>query len=589
MDRATPELSKREAVCVAIASLIFAAVFLYPMLSPVGQLGSNLSNWIMQPIEWQHLTRLPSNGDADLFTELRWVSYWTVVHFHQLPFWNPYKCGGMGMLSNPESAIVTPFFIFYLMFGLVAGINLDIYLHLAIMFAGGYYLGRALGLNRTAATVSAMVFPASSWFYLHLSVGHFNFLPGAYLPWVAALLFVAIESKRFLPAVIGGLLCALTLTEGNYTFLYTAIIVAIVAIVLSLISWSLRPFFSGVAIGLFGLGFAALRLFPMAQQLATYPKNPFGIEAISMQLIRRFLLSSNQDLFRPRIGFEFAWCEYGAYVSLAFVFLAAVGLVARPIKSLPWLLAAIVFVLFARGWTGEHSFVFILLYLPMGSSTGLTGRYLIPFVFCVGVIAAYGADYICANLRPRGAPFVLILLAVGAVNSWIVGAPNARYLYMYPIRTAPYSNTFRQFWTVNTGMMTEINLANMASVNCQGYGYNDIPENPRGYNQSGYRGEYYLLAGGTARETLWTPNRLRYDVDLPGPTALIINQNAYPGWHSIGDGKLYSEGGLIGVRLPAGRHSVELVYIPDRILLAVLVTLLTTLAAIVIWKIERKN
>ncbi|HUA33738.1 MAG TPA: hypothetical protein VMA09_09055 [Candidatus Binataceae bacterium] len=586
MDR-TAVISRREALWLAAASLVFAAAFLYPTLSPVGELGSSLANWITRPLAYDHLLRLPSNGDADLFTELRWVPYWTVVHFHQLPFWNPYKCGGMGMLSNPESAIVTPFFLLYLMFGMVAGIDLDIYLHLAIMFAGGYYLGRMLGLNRIAATVCAVVFPASSWFYLHLSVGHLNFLPGAYLPWIAALLFESIESNKFFPAVIGGLLAALTLTEGNYTFLYTTIVIAMVAVILSLIKRSPRPFLSGAVIGLFGLGFAALRLIPMSQQLAIYPKHPFGIEPISMQLIRSFLLSPDQDLFRPRIGFEFAWCEYGAYISLAFLFLAAVGLVARPVKSLPWVLPAIVFILFARGWTGQHSFVFILLYLPMGSSTGLTGRYLIPFVFCVGVIAAYGADYLCANLRPRGVYLAVTLLIIGTIDSWIVGAPNARYLFMYPIQRAPYSASFRQFWTLNTGMMTEINLANMASVNCQGYGYNDIPENPRGYNQSGYRGEYYLLGGGTVNQRLWTPNRLRYDVDLPGPTSLIVNQNAYPGWHSIGDGELYSDGGLIGIRLPAGRHSIELIYVPDRILLALLITLVTISAAIVIWKLEK--
>jgi hypothetical protein len=95
-----------------------------------------------------------------------------VTHFHQWPFWNPYKCGAMPMLGNPESGIVTPFLLFYLILGLIPGMLLDeIYLHVAIMFAGGYVFGRELGLVPLAALVLAAMFaveflaiaPCCSW------------------------------------------------------------------------------------------------------------------------------------------------------------------------------------------------------------------------------------------------------------------------------------------------------------------------------------------------------------------------------------------------------------------------------------------
>lgn len=582
-------ISRREALWLTLGSLGFALVFLYPMLSNFGDLGPALALWIGRGPVLGHLARLPSNGDTDLFTELRWVPYWTVVHFHQLPFWNPYKCGGMGMLSNPESSIVTPFFLLYLLAGMRAGLYLDIYLHLAIMFAGGYVLGRALGLGKIAATVCAAIFPASSWLYLHLSVGHLNFLPGAYLAWVAALLFISIQSKTFMPAVIGGALCALTLTEGNYTFLYTAIIIGSVATILTLLQLRIWPLIYGLVIGVFGLGFAALRILPMSEQLRIYPKHPFGIEPIAMRLISTFLFSRNQDLFRPRESFEFAFCEYGAYLSIFFAALVILGLISRPVRSLPWLVPAVIFVLFARGWTGPNAAVLLLLYLPMGGNAGLPGRYLIPFVFCVGVIAAYGTDFLCSKFVPWGKRIAIVLLALGLVDCWIVGAPNSRYLFLYGIQPVPYSSTFRQYWTLNTGTMTEINQANLGSVNCQGYGYNDIPENPLGYNQTGYRGEYYLLGPGTVAQTLWTPNRLRYELNTSAPNTLVVNQNLYPGWRLRGDGQLYDEKGLIAVRIPPGHHSLELVFAPTHIVLALLITLATFAASILIWRIERKR
>jgi hypothetical protein len=225
----------------------------------------------------------------------------------------------------------------------------------------------------------------------------------------------------------------------------------------------------------------------------------------------------------------------------------------------------------------------------MGDSTGLPGRYLIPLVFCVGVIAAYGTDFLCSKFVPWGKRIAIVLLILGLVDSWVVGAANSRYLFLYPIQPYGYSTAFRQYWTLNTGTMTEINAANMGSVNCQGYGYNDIPQNALGYNQTGYRGEYYLLGPGTVDQTLWTPNRLRYEVNSAAPNTLVVNQNLYPGWRLRGDGELYDQKGLIAVRLPPGRHSLELVFTPTHIVIALLITLATFAAAIVIWREERKR
>jgi hypothetical protein len=581
-------ISRREALWLAAGSFLFATAFSYPMLCDVVYLGPGVSGWIATGPVFAHLGRFPSNGDWDLFTQLRWVPYYTIAHYHQLPFWNPYKCAGMGMLSNPESMVVSPSLIPYLLFGPYAGLYIEIVGHIAIGFAGGYVLGRVMGLGALAAIVSAVVFPSSSWLYLHLSLGHLNFLPAVYFPWIAALLLISIDRRIFLPAAIGGFVCALTLTEGNYTFLYTAIIIGSAAFILALLKRSLWPLIYGLVIGLFGLAFGALKLIPMSQQLTIYPKHPFGLEMITVRMISDFLLSRNQDLYRPSSGAEFLFAEYGAYVSIVFVALAVIGLVSRPLRSLPWLMPAVIFIAFARGFTGgDHSPVLILRYLPMGQSAGLTGRYLIPFVFCVGVIAALGADFLCSTFDSWGRSIVVVLIAAGIVDSWVVGAPNLRYLFHNDVAQLEVSSDFRQYWVAGPDNQTEIAQANMGSVNCQGYGYCDIPENALGYNQEGYRGEYYLLGAGTASQTLWTPNRLQYVVNVPAPTSLVVNQNYYPGWRvTSGNGELYQEGGLIALRFPPGRQQIELVYAPQHILLAFALTIAAGAALILIWRKE---
>jgi len=49
------------------------------------------------------------------------------------------------------------------------------------------------------------------------------------------------------------------------------------------------------------------------------------------------------------------------------------------LKRCPWLLPALIFFLFAQGFTGNHSPVLLIRFLPLSASAGLTGRYLIPF------------------------------------------------------------------------------------------------------------------------------------------------------------------------------------------------------------------
>jgi len=582
-------MTRREAGWLAVGSLAFALVFLYPMLCEFVYLGPGVSGWITTGPVFSHLGRFPASGDWDLFTQLRWVPYYTITHFHQLPFWNPYKCGGMGMLSNPESSVVTPSLIPYLLFGQYAGLYIEIFIHLVIGFCGGYVLARVMGLGRIAAIVSAVVFPSSSWLYLHLSVGHLNFLSALYIPAIAALLIISIECHKLLPAAIGGLIYALTLIEGNYAFLYAAIIIGSVALMLAIMNLSVWPVIYGLVIGLFGLGFSALKLVPMWQQLSMYPKHPFGLEMITARQIASFIFSRQQDLFISS-GAEFLFAEYGAHVSICFAALAVIGLVARPVGTLPWLMPAVIFFLFTRGYTGDHSAVFLLRYLPMSGNAGLTGRYLIPFVCCVGVIAAHGAEFVCSKFGSWGRRTTVVLIALGILDSWLVGPPNLRYLFHGDIAQVAASPDFRQYWIANPGIQTEISQANMGSVNCQGYGYNDIPEDALGYNQTGYRGEYYLLGAGTVSQTLWTPNRLRYEVNVPAAASLVVNQNYYPGWRlTNGHGELYAEKGLIAVRVPPGRQRIELVYAPEHILLALALTMAAVAALILIWRKEAHN
>ena len=543
---------------LVLGSLAFALAFSYPILGDLVYQGPGVSKWITAGPVFSHLTRLPVNGDWDEETALRWVAYRTVAHFHQFPFWNPYKCGGMPMLGNPEAIVATPFLLLDMAIGLIAGVYLQIVLHLALGFAGAYVLARVLGLGTIAGLVLGSAFLSCSWLFLQLAMGNLQIsLPVAYWPWILALFFVGMARRKIAPLAVGGVMLALTATEGNYTFVYAGILLAVITLMLVLTQRSIRPVIAAIVLVVFGGAIGAIKLLPVAEFLALYPRAP-GLACMNpaLSMIPTFLFSRNQDLYReiPNTGL---YACYGAYLSPALALLAVFGLITGRLKTIPWLVAAIVFLLLALGDYGPHSAFAILQRLPRCSNIAFPTRFIYPFVFAVGVLAAYGADFVCRNAGRWGPRAVCSLLIIGLADAWSVGPPNLRYMFgATPDVMYPYPQ-FRQFWSDDNQMMTTYNVANLGAVNC--YGTANIRSSVAGYNQANYTGEYYLLGPGQVTQIKWTPNQLTYHVSATAPTELVVNQNYFPGWRVIGGvGDLASQGGLLAVRLPAGSEDITL-------------------------------
>ena len=262
-------MTRREAAWLAAGSLGFALVFSYPMLCDIVYLGPGVSEWITARPLFSHLTRLPANGDWDVFTDLRWVAYQTITHFHQFPFWDPYKCGGIPMLGNPEAVVATPFLLLDLATGPIAGLYLQIILHLALGFAGGYVLARVMGLGAIASLVLASVFLSTSWLYLQLAMGNLTLsLPISYWPWMLALFFVGVGRRKIAPLAVGGSVLALTATEGNYAFVYAVILIAVLSLTIGLTRRTMWPLIAAIVLVAFGAATGAIKLLPVAETCA---------------------------------------------------------------------------------------------------------------------------------------------------------------------------------------------------------------------------------------------------------------------------------------------------------------------------------
>jgi len=581
-----PRMTRREVALLAAASVGFALVFTYPLMCEIVYLGPGVSGWIGTGPVWSHLTRLPLNGDWDMFNELRWAIHQTITHFHQFPFWNPYKCGGMPLLGNPEAVVITPFLLVDLIAGPTLGLYIQLVLHLALAFAGGYVLARVIGLGSVAGFALSSVFLSTSWIYLQLSLGNLTLtFPIAYWPWMLALFLIGLERAKIAPLAVGGILLALSATEGNYTFVYAAMMIALVAVSMATLERRIWPLIGALIILGFGAAIGAVKLIPVTGTLALHPRVGWrGPEDDTLAWIPTFLFSRNQDLFRNIKGL-FVFACYGAYISPVFAVLAIIGVAAGRLKAIPWVVAAIVFLLIARGDSGPYCALQLLRRLPLCSNIAFPTRFIFPFVFALAPLAAVGAHFLTQRFKPWGSRAVIGLIVLGLGDAWMVGPPNLRYLFHFSVDSIAHNIQFRQFWYSDTQTMTVLNEANLGTIHCWGYG-EDLGSSTRvsGFNQTNYRGEYYLAGPGAVNQSKWSPARLDYHIAIPSPTRLIVNQNYFPGWRlADGSGDIADHGGLLAIDLPQSTQDVSLRYRPPHFALAFAISVLGLMATFVLW------
>ncbi len=552
---------------MVLCAVCFVCLFTYPIIGhPFGA-----------SLDW----------DWPQFLQYVWVQTYSVIHFHQLPLWNPYACGGMPLLANPSSQIVTPLFILPLISGVILGLHLQILAYLAIAWIGGYLLAKSQGMGVLGRLTCASIFPSSSWFYLHLGGGCTTFMPAAYLPWIALLVWLGIERRSLWPWIAAGLVLALIFGEGGvYPWTQAVLLAAIIALYLTLIKRSWWPIEGMIVFWVFAMGFAAVKLLPSLHMMQSHQRAVSFPEYYPVRVVLEMLFSRNQYYKR---SFDYGWfLDVGAYVSLITVALAVLGLLFSTRRAAPWLLVATLFFVLALGdrtpwypWALHH-------WLPMFSQQRTPARLLIPFTFSIGVLAGLGADFLGRCYRPAGAILASALLAAAVADAWMVSLPNLGAAVTGALPVAQASPQFRQVLG-STWENFETAISNEGAIACNEavLGFYELhgASNVIGFNQPGYFGEQYLIRSGSVTLSRWTPNALSYDVDTPSSNVLVVNQNFDQDWRlAEGKGKVFSEGGLIGVRLPAGTQHLKLVYRSYLFLFGAAVTFLTWIVALVVWR-----
>ncbi len=555
----------REPALVAVTSVAFGFIFSYPL--------------------WPHWHDFNTFWDWDFIRVLAWVPWKTVTSFHQFPVWNPYLCGGIPMLGDPQASFFTPLFLLHLIFGPIVGLHLEIPVHLAIGWAGGYYLARVLRLGTLAAIGCATIFPSSSWLFLHITVGHHIFLPATYWPRVLAATLIALERRSLAMASIAGLLMASIFLEGaSYQESYVVLLVAAILLPIGIVRREAWPLAVFSIILMFAAGFAAVKLLPTYAFIGQHTRPAYWRERVLPSHIAIALFDRHQDWNHYGIA-DWGFFEAGAYLSPCFFLLVLIGAIARRRDAWPWLVAAAAMLGLALGNFAPLAPWALLGHLPVYSSERVAIRLLVPFILCASVLAAYGVEFLIQWKPPLTMALAGLLIVAGTIDSLIVGPHNLNAIQTYGEPSVPPAPSFTQFSNPDdnefTLKMLRFNQANIGMLHC--YEFTDIPTNAVGYNQAAYEGEQHLSGRGEVTPLRWTPNALTYEVDAPAPTTLVINQNYDRGWQLVrGSGRIVSHNGLLAIEVPAGHQQLKVMNLGDGIITGALISLITAIAALLL-------
>src|SRR3989344_2030666 len=145
-------------------------------------------------------TRIHTIGiiDWDLGSSYNEAARRTILEYSQIPFWNPYYCGGNILLSHPESQIFSPFFLFILLFGSIIGIKISIFLGFFLGLFGMYILAKFFRISSYGSIVAALLYMMSAPFSLRVAIGQFGYLALGFYPLSFFFFLKSLHDRRYI-------------------------------------------------------------------------------------------------------------------------------------------------------------------------------------------------------------------------------------------------------------------------------------------------------------------------------------------------------------------------------------------------------
>ena len=535
-------------VATAYASLLWAPAFVSPSATGFG--------------DWQMIHH---NLEAALAS----------VRAGDLPLWDPYHCGGVTSLGNPESQHFAPWILLLaLTVGSTLATKLLLVAHAAIGAAGAFRYARARhGVGVPAACLTAGAWAGSGFLSWQLAGGHFTFVPYYLFP------FLLLTWRRCLvdPRAIGPLaaiLAVVVFEGGTYPLPHALLALALDA------AFALgggrgqeppaavratfgRACVHGAAAVALVVALTAVRWLPVLETLALFPRAVSSTDApAALDLARAWVVAEGEWRSPDRL---YVWPEYCAFVGWPVVALAALG-VPRALRSHRAVLVGLaVFFVLAMGSFHPWAPWALLHRLPLYDSIRVPSRLQVLVTLYLALLAGIGLDTLVRSVTRwlgqrdwwQGTAWGLVLLALAPVVAFNL-ANNARWngaavesadppaARFHLVSTPDYHGRYALLPRERRGTRS-CYVGAMAWPVARGLWNGDRPQAQPDH--------------GTLLGAWRSPNAVHVHVRMGAPGLVRINQNFHPDWQpSVG--VLRDLNGSMAVDLPAGEHRLTVSYEP---------------------------
>jgi len=496
-------------------------------------------------------------GQLNMFRDAQYLNAYEqnaariVAQFGQLPLWDPYSCGGMYLLGNPQARAFAPPVLLSVALGATKAIPLTSWLLFVLGAEGAFRFLFARAGSAIGAALGALIFCSSGHLAVSQSHGWIQFYGFLLIPWILHGVHLTLEGKpRGILLAAGGMAFVIGF-GGGYPGPLAALLVAIETL------RALRPSQlkrQGLLLLLLGIAMISLclfRLWPIVEELASSPRIMAGRPShTNRALFEMILKPATPDGSELPLPGQF-FVGHAACLTLA-----TLGLLRRR----GWVAfgAMVVCTMLAAGYT-RAAFP-LLRELPLYSTLRYPERFLWLGTLYLGELVAHA---FCLIRRMPSVPRLLVLssalvaggIALGAeVKNFATVTAATAYAAPAPEQRAEFRQARGNRW-----LMSYFGPLSMGSLSC-GEAY-PVRMSPR--LETGLAAEEYLAepSAGTVRRLAWTPERIELAVELTKPTRVLVNQNWHPGWRASA-GTVVNHEELLGVELPAGHQRLSLAFQP---------------------------
>jgi hypothetical protein len=482
----------------------------------------------------------------------------SVAEYGQLPFWNPWYCGGNVLWQNPQIALLSPVYPLTAFMSLQLAMKVNIVLHYWIGFVGMHVLlTRVIGLTFLPAVIYlATLVTASGAPAIHLRAGHSVFLPGFYLPLQLYFFFRAFRTGAWRDIFLAGAALALMVANGGTHILpmsFAALGTFSVVAAIAKRDW--RPLMIVAAFTVAGLAYSAPKLLPVSLFVTGDrfwdTRNPTEHpDRLTIDIVRQTYLVPTRDVGGRLPQQRHGWHEYGNYIGPIGVLAVAIGVIWAFVRRgaadrwFGWSLALTTLMLFALS-LGEFSTwapASLSTGLPLFSSFRIPSRYTIPFIqFAALTLAWASASWLNAGplqgrpTLPQWARAGLAIVCLAASAHLIgINRDNLSQVFAEP----PFDTSFPL-----RGGPSQITTDSESSAYARGSpmlraltedrAFFHCYESLQTFRTAVADQSQVFAEGPTKVDSRFTPNRI--DFSFAGgekPTRLFLNYNWSPGWTS---------------------------------------------------------